>query len=173
MTAGHDYLAMMKSLKLQFGFRTARSSDMERLLELIQRTNQFNTTTKRRSAAEIQNLLASIEYAIYVATLSDKFGKLGIVAVAIIDRHIAGENVFDFFIMSCRARGFGLESAFIRSIIDTEPGKRYVGQYLPTERNTPAAELFANAGFEKTSDTEWVLEPSSGGPAMPSWFKQS
>jgi predicted enzyme involved in methoxymalonyl-ACP biosynthesis len=54
MTAGHDYPAMMKSLKLQFGFRTARSSDMERLLELIQRTNQFNTTTKRRSAAEIQ-----------------------------------------------------------------------------------------------------------------------
>jgi predicted enzyme involved in methoxymalonyl-ACP biosynthesis len=69
MTAGHDYPAMMKSLKLQFGFRTARSSDMERLLELIQRTNQFNTTTKRRSAAEIQNLLASNEHAIYVATL--------------------------------------------------------------------------------------------------------
>jgi predicted enzyme involved in methoxymalonyl-ACP biosynthesis len=69
MTAGHDYPAVMKSLKLQFGFRTARSSDMERLLELIQRTNQFNTTTKRRSAAEIQNLLASNEHAIYVATL--------------------------------------------------------------------------------------------------------
>jgi hypothetical protein len=71
------------------------------------------------------------------------------------------------------AMGFGLELAFIRSIIDTEPGKRYVGQYMPTERNSPAAELFANAGFEKTSDTEWVLEPDSGGPAMPSWFEQS
>jgi predicted enzyme involved in methoxymalonyl-ACP biosynthesis len=42
---------------------------MERLLELIQCINQFNTTTKRRSAAEIQNLLASNEHAIYVATL--------------------------------------------------------------------------------------------------------
>ena len=73
----------------------------------------------------------------------------------IIDRHAGGENVFDSFIMSCRAMGFRLELAFIRSIIDTEPGKRYVGQYLPTERNTPAAELFANAGFENTSDTEW------------------
>jgi FkbH-like protein len=172
MTAGHDYPAMMKSLKLQFGFRPARSSDMERLLELIQRTNQFNTTTKRRSAAEIQNLLVSNEYAVYVASLSDKFGKLGIVAVAIIDRRTVGENVFDSFIMSCRAMGFGLELAFIRKIIDIEPGKRYVGQYLPTERNGPAAELFGNAGFEKTSDTEWVLEPGSGGPSMPSWFEQ-
>ncbi len=59
--------------------------------------------------------------------------------------------------------GFGLELAFIRKIIDLESAKRYAGHYLPdlpAERNDPAAQLFGNAGFEKTRDTvgarSWV-----------------
>jgi FkbH-like protein len=169
----HDYPSMMQSLGLRLGLRHAQQSDMDRLLELIQRTNQFNTTTKRRSTAEIQQLFKSASHKIYVASLRDRFGSLGVVAVGITERTPEDEVIFDSFIMSCRAMGFGLEQALVRRLIDREPAKRHVGLFIPTERNGPAAGLFANCGFHKEGDdSRWVLENNDQRPEVPLWFNE-
>ena len=170
---GHDYPTMMQSLGLRLGVRRAQQSDMERLLELIQRTNQFNTTTRRRSTAEIQQLFGSVSHQIYVASLRDRFGSLGVVAVGITERTPDDEVIFDSIIMSCRAMGFGLEQALLSKLIDREPGKRHIGLFIPTERNGPAASLFANCGFHKLDDdNRWVLEKNGQRPEMPRWFNE-
>ena len=173
-TAGeHDYPSMMQSLGLRLGLRPAQQSDMDRLLELIQRTNQFNTTTKRRSTAEIQQLFSSASHQLYVASLRDRFGNLGVVAVGITERTSDDEVIFDSIIMSCRAMGFGLEQALLSKLIDREPGKRYIGLFIPTERNGPAAGLFANCGFHKLGDdNRWVLENNDHRPEVPPWFSE-
>ena len=167
----HDYPSMMRSLELRLGFRYAKASDMSRLLELTQRTNQFNTTTKRRSAADIQKLLNSDSQRIYVASLRDRFGSLGVVAVATIERTADDQVIFDSVIMSCRAMGFGLEQALIRKVIDREPARRYVGLFVPTERNGPAAGLFQSVGFRE-ADGGWVLETTDRPVPVPQWFAE-
>ncbi len=101
-----DYGAMMRSLNLKHTARPARRPDVERILELVQRTNQFNTTTHWRSLAEIHELIKSEETGVYVASLSDRFGDLGVVAVAVFQRQA---RLFESVIMSERA-WLGLET---------------------------------------------------------------
>jgi FkbH-like protein len=166
-----DYEQMMASLSLEAAFGRARSEDLDRVHELVARTSQFNTTTRRRSRAELAAFLEAPDRGAYVATLSDKFGGLGIVGVVLVCRD-GHELVFDSVIMSCRAMGYGLETVLLRATIDAEPpAPRALGRYLPTERNRPCAGLFPGAGFRQVSEMEWALELSGELPEIPSWLE--
>jgi FkbH-like protein len=167
MSQTHDYDAMMKTLGLRYSVRPALPSDLPRLTELIERTNQFNTTTRRHSQAVIRQLIESATREVLVASLRDRFGSLGVVAVAIVDRDA---RMFDSVIMSCRAMGFGLEFALLRSAIEAVGPGEYRGLFIPTDRNGPAAELFAQAGFTPEGDGNWVLAPDDAGPQTPAWL---
>src|SRR5713101_1052543 len=112
---------MMANLGLAVEFRRAAASDLDRVAELVQRTNQFNTTTKRYKRQQLQGLLKSDQHRVHVATLADKFGGLGLVLVVVVERR-GEEAVFDAFVMSCRAMGFQLEHAAVRLVLDAEPG---------------------------------------------------
>ena len=152
--------------------REARAEDMPRLLELIQRTNQFNTTTRRRSAAEINALLTSASHELYVASLADRFGDLGVVAVVIAERKPDGEVELDSFIMSCRAMGFGLEQLALAEVTRRLDAPRYLARFIPTDRNGPAASLFPSNGFLEAEPGIWTLDASER-PERPAWFADS
>jgi FkbH-like protein len=166
----HDYTAMMSSLGLHAELRAGTEQDIDRLLELVQRTNQFNTTTRRRSAAEIRELLRSPDHELLVASLGDRFGDLGIVAVAITHSSAGQKMEIDSFIMSCRAMGFGLEQLVLHELTAARPEATWVGCFIPTERNGPAASLFANAGFQEEPGGTWTLPAELERPTRPPWF---
>jgi FkbH-like protein len=170
LTRAFDYPAMMTALGLEVQFGRANARNLDRIVELVQRTNQFNTTTIRHTKQALQGLLSSDQHAVYVASLRDKFGRLGLVAVVIIRRK-DDERVIDSFVMSCRAMGFDLERLILRGVIDAERGAaRFIGRFIPTDRNTPAMDLFPSNGFVQRSDTDWVLDATGALPEMPSWF---
>lgn len=166
-----DYAAMMASLALRVRFGRAKAADLDRVSELVQRTNQFNTTSIRYSRTQLQQFLQSSTHRVYAADMEDRFGHLGLVAVAIV-RMEGDRAIFDSFIMSCRAMGFELERLMLRLVMDAEPGANsFVGKFVPTDRNTPAAELFATNGFSQTSADEWLLNSDHLRPAQPPWFQ--
>ena len=170
LSAAFDYPTMMAALRLTIEFRPAAASDLDRVSELMQRTNQFNTTTRRYTRQQLHSFLIGDRYRIYVATLVDKFGSLGLVVVAIVER-LGEEAVFDAFVMSCRAMSFQLEQAVVRLVLDTEPTViRWTGRFVPTDRNAPASSLFADCGFIAKGDHDWVLERGPGDPVVPAWF---
>jgi FkbH-like protein len=165
-----DYETVMKSLGLRYRVRPATVADLPRVMALIERTNQFNTTTQRRSLADVRALMGSGTSRIYVASLRDRFGTLGIVAVAVFDET---ERVFDSVIMSCRAMGFGLEFALLRAVMDTVAPGLFRGRFVPTDRNGPAAGLFEQAGFQPEGDERpgmWILPTGSVKPLPPAWL---
>jgi FkbH-like protein len=164
-----DYPAMMASLEMTVRFGKASTAELARVSELIQRTNQFNTTTIRYTKAELRALLHDPLHALYFADVSDKFGNLGIVAIVIVERH-DGEVIFDSVVMSCRAMGFGLEQLMLCLVMHSEAAVRYVGRFIPTDRNSPAATLYAEAGFRQTSETQWTIDAGADLPEGPSWF---
>jgi FkbH-like protein len=168
MASAFDYPTMMAGLELQVGFWAARKPDVERLHELLQRTNQFNTTTKRLPVEELHAMVDRGE--VYAASLQDKFGKLGIVG-AVLVRRDGDDLVFDDVVMSCRAMGFGLEHVMLRSTMDAEAGwSRAVGLFVPSGRNGPAADLFAGAGFRSDGEGRWVIERQGALPEQPPWI---
>jgi FkbH-like protein len=141
----------------------------------MQRTNQFNTTTRRRSQPEIEALLDDERYGVYVASLRDRFGDLGVVAAVVVE---VGTRTFDSFIMSCRAMGFGLESAVLHDVMARHEGGPFVGLFIPTARNAPAADLWERSGFRKAQGQDdegcWVLDGDRASwPQVPDWFRGS
>jgi FkbH-like protein len=167
VSEGHNYESMMSGLRLRFRVAEADASDLPRVMELIERTNQFNTTTRRFSLAEVEQLTRSERSHVYAASLRDRFGDLGVVAVAIFGE---GKREFESVIMSCRAMGFGLEFALLRVVMDAAGPGPFRGLFVPTERNGPAAELFPQAGFRRDSDGNWVLDADEAGPQVPTWL---
>ena len=167
MSQSHDYSAMMKTLGLRYSIVPSAPADLTRVMELIERTNQFNTTTRRRTTEEVRQLMDDPGIRLYVASLRDRFGSLGVVAVAIFDQD---GRVFDSVIMSCRAMGFGLEFALLRTVMDAAGPGPVRGLFVPSDRNGPAAELFAQAGFRSEADGVWTLPSGAAGPQTPTWL---
>ncbi|HET9102944.1 MAG TPA: HAD-IIIC family phosphatase [Solirubrobacteraceae bacterium] len=165
----HDYERMMRSLNLVAEVRPAAPADRERLLELIQRTNQFNTTTRRRSAAEVDQLLADPSISVHVASLKDRFGDLGVVAVVVL-RRLAAEIEIDSVIMSCRAMGFGLDQFLLAEVLAGSEGSLITAPFIPTDRNGPAASLYPSCGFAELSPGVWTLGPDDPRPQAPGWL---
>lgn len=138
--------------------------------ELFQRTNQFNTTTIRFSKGEVEAIIGDAGHDVFVAELGDKFGQLGIAASVVVERTPESLRIVDF-VMSCRARGFGLEQWLLARIVHDLGAERTVlGRFRPTDRNQPAASLFSGAGFRKDGDEDWVLEATDARPEAPDWF---
>jgi len=165
-----DYPTMMASLGLSLEFRRATARDLDRLTELVQRTNQFNTTTRRYTRQELQQLLPSPAHRVYVATLADKFGSMGLVLTVIVERRRA-DAVVDSVVMSCRAMGFQLEHAVLRLVFDADADvMQWVGRFVPTDRNMPAAGLFAECGFVATGDGVWLRNAGASDPVVATWF---
>lgn len=168
--SGQDYAQLMADLHMTAEFRRARKGDLDRLAELVNRTSQFNTTTRRRSRSELSELLRSPGHGVYVASFRDRFGDLGLVAAVIVHRPGNDVVIFDSVIMSCRAMGFGLEKLLVRRTLDAEPAQSYRGLITPTERNKPAAGLYREMGFSETSDGVWELGSGAQVAAVPDWF---
>ncbi len=172
-SAALNYEAAMASLELRASFHPAHERDLDRALELITRTSQFNTTTQRYSMSELRQMIAGDRHGVYVASLADSFGDLGVVGLVIVER-APPELIFDSVVMSCRAMGFGLELLLLRGALDLEPAwDRAVGRYVATARNGPCATLFSDAGFQPAGDSAWVLDSSASWPAPPSWLGAS
>ena len=114
-------------------------------------------------------LMNSAEHGVYLTTLADKFGSLGIAGIVITERR--EETVeLDSVVMSCRAMGFGLEYVMLREALEAErPWARAIGRYVPTARNNPCAGLFSSAGFAE-GDGVWTLDGHAAGVQAPAWI---
>lgn len=167
-----DYDSMMASLELRADVRRAEAADLARVHELLQRTNQFNTTTKRRSKPELETLLSDERRSLHVACLADRFGDLGLVGVVTTEAR-DDELYVDSVVMSCRAMGFGLEMLMLNRVLSSQAGwRRSVGIYVPSDRNEPCALLFEGAGFNSVDGRTWQLDALDELPRIPSWFSE-
>jgi FkbH-like protein len=152
-----DYPRMMASLVLEMTFRPGTSRDLTRLFELVNRTNQFNTTTLRLSKSEIKKLLTDPQERVFVAELKDKFGNLGLVGVMIVELRPERAALVKSFIMSCRAMGFGLEQQMLAEMMAacSAQADEFIGRYVASDRNSPCREVFEKSGFSRVSDNDW------------------
>jgi FkbH-like protein len=167
-----DCTQMMHALGLKATFGRASKRDLSRVAELIQRTNQFNTTTVRYTKQELTPLLTDPSGVLYVASLADKFGSLGLVCVVVV-RRLEDRRTIESFVMSCRAMGFGLERLVLRLVVEAESEREacFVGRFVPSGRNTPCQEFFAENGFVRVNDEEWILASMDSLPLIPPWFE--
>ena len=144
-----DYIA---KLEMVADIHRMRGSELERVVQLINKTNQFNVTTKRYSQAEIEEIAANPDNAVYVVYSADKYGDSGLISVII----LIGSEVdikIDTFLMSCRVMGRKLEDVIVDELA-AKYRKKMIGMYVPTAKNAPVRELYDRLGFSLVSDDE-------------------
>ena len=152
-------------MKLQVGTLDAQS--LVRVTQLINKTNQFNVTTRRYTEAELQAFAADPKNLVLHFRLADRFGDNGLIAVLLARAESSEALVVDTLLMSCRVLGRGVEQEILNVLVDRARPRgitTIIGEYLPTARNAMVAELFPRLGFArvdaepvKPGATRWRL----------------
>ncbi len=147
-----DLDGFLRSLQTRVVLEPADSRHVARAQQLFMKTNQFNLTTRRYAIAEVEAMLADPDCLLRVATVSDRFGDLGLVGIYLLRRE-AGGLCIDSFLMSCRAMGRGIETAMMNHL-KQEAGEGSVLQavYLPTRKNAPVRDFYDSQGFRRVAD---------------------
>jgi FkbH-like protein len=147
-----DLESYLRSLELVAEITRARPDDIARIAQLTQKTNQFNLTTRRYSAGDIERLAASPDAVVMSMRVRDRFGDYGLTAVGIVTIDGAVATI-DSLLMSCRILGRHLEQVFVRHLV--EAGFAHDGvttveaAFIPTKKNQQVADFYERVGFAR------------------------
>jgi FkbH-like protein len=144
-----DMGAYLSSLEMHSVISEFTAVDVPRVSQLINKSNQFNVTTRRRSEAEVEALLTDEGRFAFSVRLADKFGDNGLISVVIAE--VEGKTAtIDTWLMSCRVLKRQMEDEVVNEIVRLAKLRGcevVVGHYLPTEKNEMVRDLFPRMGF--------------------------
>lgn len=132
------------------------TSQLERLAQLTQKTNQFNVRTVRYTVQDMQALLDAPDAAVFSMRVADRFGDLGITNLCIARLDGRGGAFIDTFLMSCRVIKRELEQFFFHQCLAQlrqRHGVRTVhAEYLPSAKNVLVEHLWDELGLQRLAD---------------------
>ena len=166
----------LRNLEMRLQVVSPDPLSQARMLQLLQRTNQFNLTTRRYSEAEFRDLVSSPACRVYGLRVQDRFGDNGLVGLAIV-RIAEGGWYVDSFLLSCRVLGRTVEHAFLQYVAAQAAAAgapALVGLFIPTKKNAQVREFYRNAGFTLVHEaddlrSEWRLPLAGFTPSYPTW----
>ncbi|HEX3406683.1 MAG TPA: HAD-IIIC family phosphatase [Caulobacteraceae bacterium] len=147
------------SLNVKHAVRRLRPGDgLDRVVELFQRTTQFNATGRRFGVAELEAMLADPAQAVFSLTVSDRFGDHGLTGAIV----VSGAEIVGLAV-SCRVLGLGVEQAFLAEVTAAlaPDHPQLVGRIVETARNAPVRNVYRDAGFALGDDGAWRLQAAA------------
>jgi FkbH-like protein len=146
----------LRSLNLEVEIEPVRPETMERAAQLCQRTNQFNVTTRRHNAGQLDKFSTSPDSRVLMMRARDRFGDYGWSGLVIAT--VEGEfAVVDSFLLSCRVLGKNAEFALFAALAKWAAGRNCTqirGCYIPTSKNAPCKDFFAKCGLKPVRAVE-------------------
>jgi FkbH-like protein len=144
----------LRGLGMSVVFGPVRPVDLSRVTQLINKTNQFNPTTRRYSAEEMEAIAASPESISLRFRLLDKFGDNGLISVLILRPDAAQPGVMeiDTWVMSCRVFGRELEFEAMNIAVEAARSRgvrSFRASYVPTKKNGVISDLYPRLGFTR------------------------
>jgi len=145
-----NYQEYLKSLDMLAEIQEAKDVYLERIHQLINKTNQFNLTTKRYTKAEVEEVFHDENSILLYGRLQDKFGDNGLVSIIIGKKE---NKVLDIplWIMSCRVLKRDMEKAMLDSLVEickTKDIEKIVGKYIPSSKNSMVKNHYMDLGFK-------------------------
>jgi FkbH-like protein len=129
--------------------------DAPRVSQLINKSNQFNLTTRRRSEAEVLALMNDAGFVGYSMRLRDRFGDHGLISI-VIGKKAEGTMEIDTWLMSCRVLKRQVEEEVLNELARLAKLRgcnRLEGIYLPTAKNEMVRDFYARMGFTLTGES--------------------
>ena len=165
--------AYLTSLEMSITFQPFDATGRARIVQLINKSNQYNLTTRRYTDPEVTEAENDASVFTLQVRLADIFGDNGMISVVICRPGEAGEWEIDTWLMSCRVLGRKVEHMVLREILGharVAGIHKLMGVYRPTERNKLVVDHYAKLGFAKAGEeesglTRWELLVEAADPA--------
>jgi len=155
-----DMAAYLESLSMEAVISEFLPVDVPRLSQLINKSNQFNLTTRRRSEAEVTAVMNDSNFIGYSVRLKDRFGDHGLISIVIGEKKDGALRI-DTWLMSCRVLKRGVEELVLNELVRLAKMKnciRLEGFFLPTPKNEMVRDFYGRMGFTLTAESETQRE---------------
>jgi FkbH-like protein len=160
-----DYL---DSLHMTVHEEPVDTANLTRVAQLINKTNQFNLTTRHYTADQVRARMTSDRWWCRAFRLTDRFTDHGVVGVLLVEKTDPGWRV-DTWLLSCRVIGRGVEKFMFNTLLSAarcEHAESLAAEYLPTPKNEPVRTLLSDLGFHAGA-----LDPRTAREAGCPWFQ--
>jgi FkbH-like protein len=158
-----DLDAFIASLQQHVTIAPLNPATLSRAAQMCQRTNQFNLTTRRYTADELERLVAEGND-VFTCSVRDRFEDSGIVGLAVLN-YAEGRAEVDTLLLSCRILGRRIEDAFLAFLVTRARDKQVgelIGHYVSTPKNVQVASFYEDRGFAPIDQSRYRLNLSSG-----------
>jgi FkbH-like protein len=147
----------LSGLQLEVRAKPIDENNLARVTQLVSKTNQFNLTTPRYTREELSHLANDQDVYAYCYDVSDRLGDAGLTGVMIASPDGSQTYRIDTLLMSCRVMGRTVENAMfehVRQWLVARGHKQLRGEYIPTKKNKPVADILPGLGFSREYTTE-------------------
>ena len=165
-----DLESFLASLQMKMKVEPINDLNIERSTQLVNKSNQFNLTTRRYTLSEVRGLVENSEWQTRTFSLRDELGDNGLISVILL-RKQADALAIDTWIMSCRVLQRGVEQFARNELVDlcrAAGCNRLLGTYIPTAKNGLVADHYAKLGFSPAgsdgASTFWELDVAAAAP---------
>jgi FkbH-like protein len=161
-----DMDSYLRGMAMELLWKPFDEIGLQRIVQLINKTNQFNVMTRRYSDAEIRTTMAESDVLTWQIRLRDKFGDNGIICILIARLDEKEDLLIDTWLMSCRVLGRQVEEACLNLLVEGGRrlgARRLLGEYQKTSKNAMVADLYRKLGFSQISSStdsidRWALD---------------
>ena len=159
-----DYDEYLQSLEMKAKAEPFSEFYIPRIVQLTQRSNQFNLRTVRYTEMEIIEAAKDPNRITLYFTLKDKFSDYDLISVAIMQKQSNRSLFIETWLLSCRVLKRGMEEFIINKIVDVAKQNGFAtitGEYIRTPKNSMVADIYEKLGLMRTNENTFVTEVSS------------
>jgi FkbH-like protein len=146
-----DLPSYLRSLEMELTWRRFDTIGLSRTVQLINKTNQFNLTTKRYTDEGVIAVMGDNRAFGLQLRLIDRFGDNGIISIVIGKMQDDADLLIDTWLMSCRVLGRQVEPTTLSLVVAQARAlgaRRLVGEYIPTKKNGMVRDHYTKLGFK-------------------------
>lgn len=145
-----DVPGWLKTLQTKVYREECNEANFLRIVQLFNKTNQMNLSTRRLSEEELRKWLKPANRRLWSFRVSDKLGDSGLVGIVSVETGREDLSIIDF-VLSCRVWGRKIEETMVFTAFEfakQERRKKIIAHYLPTPRNGPCLQFWQRSGFQ-------------------------
>jgi FkbH-like protein len=159
-----DYSDYLRAINVRLEVAPLAEANRRRVVQMLQKSNQFNLTTRRHADADLDRLVAA-GATIAAFSYADDFGPQGVIATVILLPGADGVEI-ESWVMSCRVLNRTVEEAIADWIAATAGDRPVIGEFIATEKNGLVRDLYERLGFRRLDGDDargrWMFDAAAG-----------
>jgi FkbH-like protein len=173
-----DIASFLASLAMRMKVEPVNPLNLERVTQLLNKSNQFNLTTRRFTLAEVREMGTSPDWLTLALSLRDNLGDNGLISVLFL-RKQRSVLAIHTWVMSCRVLQRGVEQFAFNEVVGLARSagcSRVLGTYIPTAKNGMVKHHYRQLGFEPAGadgdQTFWSLAVGEATRLLPHYIER-